>query len=199
MTHILEDLIDRIGRFEQSLRLVRYWAAKASESPAGEFPDLDPVDIPQLLPFLYLLERDGDRLRYRVSGDNVNHLFGSEYTRRYFDEVVPLASYQVVSPYFFRVLDGYCCVFKGFLTQPEGDLLEFERILVPVFRKNRRLILGCASFSATGNIRRLAPEPPGPGFHFHVVDLKTGAVEESWVDILPHVDRAVAGGRPAAS
>lgn len=193
MTHAFEDLINRIGRFQQSVRFVQYWSAKASAGDSSVFPDFDPLDIPDLLPFLYMLERKDDRLRYRVSGDNVNSLFQSEHTARFFDEVVPPEAYKVVAPYFFSVLDGKCCVFKGFVILPNKTFMEFERILVPITRHDRPLLLGCASFSTTATLRRDAPEEPKPGYNFHTLDPQSGAVDEAWVDIVQVVNRAMVG------
>lgn len=193
MTQGFEDLINRIGRFQQSVRFVQYWSAKATAAHASNFPDFDPLDIPDLLSFIYLLERKDGRLRYRVSGDNVNSLFQSEHTARYFDEVVPLEAYKVVAPYFFDVFEGRCCVFKGFVILPNKTFMEFERILVPVTRPDRTHLLGCASFSTTATLRRDPPDEPRPGYNFHTLDPQSDTVNEDWVDIVQVVNRAVVG------
>ncbi len=191
----LTDLVTRIGRFEESLRLARHWGVAAYAGAQGAdpgFPEFDPVDVPRLLPFLYLLERDGARLRYRVAGENVNRLFGSQLTGRHLDEVVPAASYQVVAPYFHGVFEGQPCLFKGSIVLPQREFMEFERLLLPVTRQGRRLLLGLAGFSTTATLRSDPPDHPGPGFHFHTVGLHNGTVESAWVDMTPNLHRAEA-------
>lgn len=188
----IQELTERIGRFDQSVRFVRHWSACAADTGPEGFPEFDPIDVPDLLPFLYLLERDGERLRYRVSGDSVNQLFMREHTGRFFDDVVPQTPYRVVAPYFFRVLDGYCCIFKGFVILPNKQFIEFERVLLPITRQDRNLILGCASFSTTARLRRDPPAAPERGFQFHQVDRLGSAVERNWIDMVPLVDSPAA-------
>jgi hypothetical protein len=192
MDHAFEDLINRIGRFQQSVRFVKYWSAKASAGGTSEFPDFDPLDIPDLLSFIYLLEPKDGRLRYRVSGDNVNSLFQKQHTAQFFDDVVPPEAYKVVAPYFFKTLEGQCCIFKGFVILPNKTFMEFERVLVPVTRHERTLLLGCASFSTTATLRRDAPKEPKRGFTFHTLDTRSGALDETWVDIAQVVNQATA-------
>lgn len=68
-----------------------YWV---SISPAGGLParkDLDPLDIPKLLPFIYMLDVHYDPLRYKVRlvGTGIIRKTGRESTGEWFDKVVP--------------------------------------------------------------------------------------------------------------
>ncbi len=71
--------------------LWRYWLARRGTRPMPPRRDIDPVDIPTLLPHLQLVERlppDG-RYRYRLAGSAIVEAYGRELTGKYLDEIVP--------------------------------------------------------------------------------------------------------------
>jgi hypothetical protein len=177
------DLAHAHCHYRQSVDVLEYWAGRQADGDRPEPPEFDPLDVPALLPHLYLLERHDGRLRYRVSGEAVNSLFGSQHTGRYLDQVVPPAVYAIVSPYFERVFDGTICLFKGNVVLPTRDFLSFERVLMPVIRQGRLLLLGCLSLSSTAQRR---DDPPGPlpdGFHFLVHDIARGTTATHYVPV----------------
>ena len=69
--------------------LCAYWdqcrAGRAMPSRA----DLDPVDIPRLLPTLILfdVEQDTERLKARLVGTRIVEMYGTYYTGQYLDEI----------------------------------------------------------------------------------------------------------------
>lgn len=72
-------------------RLYRYWR---SISPSGALPGrqhFDPVDIPDLLSCLWLLDvqRAPFRLRYRLAGTTIVEAIGREVTGQWLDEAHP--------------------------------------------------------------------------------------------------------------
>jgi len=179
----VRELAERRCDYQQSLDIVAYWTSRQVSRDRLQPAEFDPVDVPALLPFLYLLERHEGRLRYRVSGEAVNSLFESQHTGRYLDEVVPPRIHRIVSPYFERVFDGTICLFQGHVVLPNRDFLRFERVLLPVRRQGRLLLLGCLSLSNTAQLRA-APRPSqADGFHFLVYDLASGETEERHVQV----------------
>lgn len=69
----------------------RYWA---SIGPGGRLParrDIDPLDIPSVLPNLALIDVVGAerRLRYRLIGSTLVDAIGHDPTGRFLDEVYP--------------------------------------------------------------------------------------------------------------
>jgi hypothetical protein len=56
--------------------------------------DLDPIDIPKLLPHVMLIEVHGDRYRYRLVGTANAQEHGMNATGRYLDEVLPGPEYK---------------------------------------------------------------------------------------------------------
>ena len=64
--------------------LYGYWRSCAQSKPIPSRFDIDPIDIPHLLPGLSLLDagEDLDSLRYRLAGTRVREIYGTEITGR---------------------------------------------------------------------------------------------------------------------
>jgi len=186
----LATLRDRLLRFQATVEALDYWVGGQDAETLRPI-DFDPIEVPAVLPFVYLLEREGDRLKYRVSGEEVNRLFGSNHAGRYLDEVVPPDVHSIVAPYFFRVFDPAICIFKGRVVLPDKDYLEFERVLLPVRRNGRLHLLGCLALSGGNPLRYdgVVVEEVEPGFDFTVLDLASGAVEHSRFEAVPVLSR----------
>lgn len=70
-----------------------YWLRKAAGRPMPSRADIDPVDIPNLLPDVMLVDVVGDRYRYRLIGTENTLAQGINATGRYLDEVLPGPEY----------------------------------------------------------------------------------------------------------
>jgi len=66
-----------------------YWRSKRAGRAMPQRRDIDPCDIPRLLPHVQITELvdGGARVRYRLSGTAVTAMYGAELAGRYFDEV----------------------------------------------------------------------------------------------------------------
>jgi hypothetical protein len=65
-----------------------YWQAKRAGRTMPARRDIDPVEIPKLLPHVELVQIMPDgRSRFRVVGTALVNAFGRDYTRRYADEL----------------------------------------------------------------------------------------------------------------
>jgi hypothetical protein len=62
------------------LDLYAYWLSKRGARIMPARSDIDPVDIPHLLPYLTIAERAGDQFRYRLVGTGVVRDSGREAT-----------------------------------------------------------------------------------------------------------------------
>lgn len=187
----LTTLRDQLLRYQPTFRILDHWIGR--QQPGTMKPiDFDPVEVPAVLPYVYLLERIGDRLRYRLSGEEVNRLFGTSHAGRFLDEVVPPDVYPIVAPFFLRVFDPTICVFKGRVVLPGRDYLEFERVLMPIFRNGSLHLLGSLALSGISPLQPGGADIPeaGPGFDFTVFDLTTGTVERRRVDKTPVLARS---------
>jgi hypothetical protein len=71
-----------------------YWRRKASGRTMPGRADIDPVEVPKLLPDVMLVERSDDgRYRYRLIGTANTAAHGVNATGRFLDEVLPGPDY----------------------------------------------------------------------------------------------------------
>lgn len=86
-------------------RLLAYWSAKRGDRPAPGRGDLDPLDIPDLLPIISLIDvlRDPLRFRYRLVGTAVVEAFGRDGTGRFVDDSLYGADAPAVFASFERI------------------------------------------------------------------------------------------------
>src|SRR4051794_28258795 len=72
-----------------------YWQAKAAGKAMPSRADIDPVEIPRLLPDLMLVDvLPKGRYRYRLIGTENAEAHGMNATGRYLDEVLPGPEYK---------------------------------------------------------------------------------------------------------
>lgn len=70
-------------------RAQAYWDERRGGRAMPSRADIDPVDIPDLLPFVILIDivpPDG-RLRIRLAGTEVCNRFGMDYTGQFLDDI----------------------------------------------------------------------------------------------------------------
>lgn len=172
-------------RYKPTLEIAELWASSAMQVPPGALPGFDPLDAAKLLTHLYILERDGDALRYRVSGEAVNELFASSHIGKTLNDVVPAAIYRLVSSYFHDVFALKACIFKGYIIHSGHSPAEFERLLLPVRRNGTIQLLGVLSLSTTSGVRtgNVVPAPVERGFHFTQFALADGTVTETAIPL----------------
>ena len=62
------------------LDLYRYWLSKCGSRSMPARSDIDPAEIPALLPYLSIVDRIGGQFRYRLVGTAVAEQFGRDLT-----------------------------------------------------------------------------------------------------------------------
>ena len=69
----------------------RYWASKQRAGLLPARADIDPIDIPRVLPHISLVERETGtgRFRCRLCGSSLVDILGRDPTGKYLDEVYP--------------------------------------------------------------------------------------------------------------
>ena len=73
----------------------RYWGRKAAGRPMPRRADIDPAEIPKLLPDVMLVDVTPEaRYRYRLIGTENARAHGINATGRYLDEVLPGPEYK---------------------------------------------------------------------------------------------------------
>jgi hypothetical protein len=68
------------GPIEFQFDLYRYWLGKRGDRAMPARKDIDPAEIPALLPYLILAEKVGDKFRYRLVGTAIVQEVGIDPT-----------------------------------------------------------------------------------------------------------------------
>ncbi len=76
------------------LALYRYWESKRGERTMPARADIDPTEIPALLPIILLVDvMETGTYRYRLAGTEIVGTFGHDITGKTFAEVLPGGKY----------------------------------------------------------------------------------------------------------
>ena len=115
------------------LDLYRYWQAKRG-SGVPTRRDLDPTDIPRLLPHLALIQAVGGGYRWRVMGSQIVDDMGCDLTNQPFGgHVRPLWFVGAMTATFDRVLGEGQPVFEGSVYTTADDRTHaVSRLLLPL-------------------------------------------------------------------
>lgn len=119
-----------------------YWAGRA---PAGRLPGrqhFDPIDIPQLLPHLVLLDvvpQPDDpgalRFRVRVAGGTLVELVGGNPTGRFLDEFVAAERRAELNDAYVHVARDRAAHYRESQLWTEGrDYIRVQRLALPLAR-----------------------------------------------------------------
>lgn len=128
--------------------LYSYWSARRRGREVPARADIDPVDIPQLLPHLTLTEMvpaetaRGFRIRYRLAGTEIESHFGCPLTNRYLDELVAGAFVDFAMDLHERVRADKEPVYTEVLFGSDGaDPLQVKRLMLPLSEDGERINL----------------------------------------------------------
>lgn len=140
----MRDKIDH-GKLRQ---LYDYWDGRRGDRLMPARADLDPVDIPSLLPNLILVDVERGarvRFRFRLYGTNVCTIRGADLTGHYLDEdnitalqVPAIASYN-------RILADRQPVYESHRFHPnDRNVGYYHRLVLPLGEENevRMLLIG---------------------------------------------------------
>jgi hypothetical protein len=131
------------ARLEQGYQ---YWRLKSAGKPLPRRADLDPTEIPKLLPDVMLVDvLPAGRYRYRLIGTENARAHGINATGRYLDEVVPGAEYKnhVIALYDECVRTGRALYSECLFLSPDGEAAQ---------RHTKVLFLPLAEDGATVNM-----------------------------------------------
>jgi hypothetical protein len=128
-----------------------YWQRLAQRR--GGIPlrsDVDPADIPRLLPYLFIVERIAATRRYffRLSGTGIRDIMGFENTNHFLDELLHGEDLNAVSAMFAQVMDyGACIRSTEGLTYSDQTFRRVEILRLPLRALDGecRLVFGCLS------------------------------------------------------
>ena len=118
--------------------LHQYWDAKRGQSAVLAKQSIDPVELRDILPHLFMIEANGTppRFRIRLVGTGVTRLIGRDSTGRYVDEVVGEEKRQAaIAPYSAVITEGRPIAKRGPLVWLDSrNWIETEVLLLPVTR-----------------------------------------------------------------
>src|ERR1700722_701607 len=140
------------------LGLFQYWDRKRGDRAMPARRDLDPTDIPRLLPHLRITEiLDGcTRFRYRLVGTAVVEAYGADFTGKYTDELYNgerklnierhcRILYEKKRPMFLRsryvTLKGYDVMANRLLAPLSNDGVEVDMVIAALTFE-----YGCAAY-----------------------------------------------------
>lgn len=115
--------------------LLHYWTGKRAQNAIPDRSDVDPIDIPKLLPDIGLLDviDGGRRFYFRVVGSNINRSFGHDYTGQYLDDVAPIGYSQFITLLYKKVVQARCPVYSlGKCRYRDSSVRSIQRLLLPL-------------------------------------------------------------------
>jgi hypothetical protein len=120
-----------------------YWRDKRQDRAMPRRRDIDPAEIPRLLPHLQLVERAADgRFRYRLTGTAVVEAYGQELTGAFVDEVIPPHRRAVAERHYALAFDSGRPIFvRNKYTTPNGAELMVTRVILPLSEDGRAVNL----------------------------------------------------------
>ncbi len=130
-------------------RALDYWAGKRGARSMPQRRDIEPGEIPRLLPNLQLIDVQGDQFRYRLIGTALVEAFGRDYTGTYAHELFPGPRGDFVRALYRSVRDSGRPLFSRnrYLTTRDVDLIA-NRLYMPLSEDDHSvgMLLGAFSF-----------------------------------------------------
>jgi hypothetical protein len=122
-----------LGRDKVLSALLNYWRSKLAGRPMPRRADIEPTDIPQLLPHLQLVDRVDGRFRYRLAGTAIVVAYGSELTGKFVDEIIPPARRAVAEGHYNTVYETKRPLFvrNKYTTTRDIDIVA-SRVILPL-------------------------------------------------------------------
>jgi hypothetical protein len=145
-----------------SLRLRQLYAYWRSKAVGGRLPsraDIDPAEIPQLLPYVFLVdvERNPRRFRFRLIGTQICAWSGRDVTGKYVDDAVYGSRGPEVARQYGEVAErGLPFYIEQPASRPERDYVFYDRLMLPLAQDGRivdMLLCGADMLPASPELR----------------------------------------------
>ncbi|HZS85657.1 MAG TPA: PAS domain-containing protein [Stellaceae bacterium] len=132
------------------LEMFRYWDRKRGGRAMPARRDLDPTEIPKLLPHLRITEiiEGGRRFRYRLVGTAIVEAFGSDFTGKYVDELYSPERAAAIESNYRRVCAEKRPIFRRsrYITLKGYDIIA-NRLLAPLSENGREVDIVIAALT----------------------------------------------------
>jgi len=161
--------------------LYEYWqrlAANAAGLPA--LPSFDPLQLPRLLPNVWIVEVEPatHRFRMRLTGESINAIYGRNIAGLYFREVSAPADFDRIVRRYSTALGEPAIYHAGESVYAAGGLLSVgERLGLPMVGRSGRTdtLFGATTYRTNLNGRaHVAPAGDEPCYHrIHAANHRT--------------------------
>ena len=114
--------------------LWRYWDAKRGRRRMPLRSEIEPAEIPRLLPHLQLADRvEGKGFRYRLSGSAIVQGYGFDATGKFTQEILTPARHKIASGHYSLVFDtGRPLFARNGYVKGSFLLVMISRIILPL-------------------------------------------------------------------
>jgi hypothetical protein len=134
------------------LEFYEYWLAKGAGRGMPARSDIDPLDIPQLLANVFLIdvvEGSPSRFRFRLVGTRIAELEG-EMTNRFLDEFIPAAAGTAMARHYDDTVLGRIYVRHETLHWRKREYVNYDVLLLPLSSDGRTVdkLFGLARYHA---------------------------------------------------
>lgn len=124
-------------------QLFDYWLEKRGDRPMPARRDLDPIEMPKILPHIMLMdvEPSTGRMKFRLVGTRVVQMFGADNTGRYLDEVDFGEQRPLILESYHTALERAAGHHRrmGFINK-DGLKYEMERLIMPLSSDGGRTV-----------------------------------------------------------
>lgn len=122
-------------RSERLRQVYGYWASKIVGGRLPSRASIDPVEIPRLLPYVFLIdvERDPQRFRIRLAGTQVCTWAGRDATGMYTDDPAYGPQAPEITRQFAEVVSRRRALYSERpAARPDRSSMFFERVVLPL-------------------------------------------------------------------
>ena len=118
-------------------RLLAYWRSKRRARKMPARADIDPAEIPELLPFISLFDHEDRRFRIRLAGHKIVEAYGVEPRGKYLDELMPKGRAELALRAYRAVVE-HCrpVLARTNMITPRGTEFPLTRLLLPLSGKD---------------------------------------------------------------
>ncbi len=123
-------------------QLYAYWLGKLGGRLAPARADIDPVEMGQCLPHVFLLDVIGDppRFRFRLAGTEVVTRYGQELTGRFLDEIdLDHVAGAIIDEYKEAIGTAQPVYGQWDYRKHDGRYLKYERIILPLSSDGQKI------------------------------------------------------------
>ena len=152
----------RVLHDDRLKRLARYWFDKRGARLVTRRDDIDPLEMPWILPFVWLYDYESDtgRFRCRLAGEEVRVMYRMNIVGRYLDEFILAKSWPRIDAHYRGVVEtpaiGHA-IGQVYLTSLDRSGIG-ERVVMPLSDSSGETVTMLLGATAYRDVRGLNPQ-----------------------------------------